>query len=84
MVEFKGTNWESLILRYQHNLNGKKEMDIIAFSNTLRNLLEKKSNNVWHQKYFNKYLEESINPMGLRIQIFPTLRNINPTLKKKW
>lgn len=86
MAEFQGTNWDSLISNYQSNFNDhdKREMEVIAISNSLRTLLERKSNNSWHQKYFNKYLEEGINPMGLRIQIFPTIHIISLTLKKKW
>lgn len=86
MVDFQGAGWDSLIQGFQHSFDQNKrlEMDHQAFSNSCKKLLERKSTNAWHQKYFNRYLEERMNPVGLRIQIIPTIENISQSLRRKW
>lgn len=50
----------------------------------MRNLLERKSMVHCHINYLNNYLAEIICPFGLRIQLFPHIRNNNSDFKKKW
>lgn len=38
----------------------------------------------WHKEYFDKYIESQVVPWGLRIQIFPNIRKVEPDLKIKW
>lgn len=53
------------------------------FSRFLR-MLEKKSRLFWNKWYFIKYTEDNISPWGLRIQIFPTITQLEPELKLEW
>lgn len=46
--------------------------------------MEKKTRLFWHGEYFNKYVENQVVPWGLRIQIFPNIRNVEPNVKKAW
>lgn len=46
--------------------------------------MEKKSALFWHIRSFQDYIKEKINPFGLRVQIFPTLEDMNPEFKTKW
>lgn len=54
------------------------------FFSRLQRMLEKKSRLFWNKWYFLKYTEENISPWGLRIQIFPTITQLEPEFKLEW
>lgn len=47
-------------------------------------MLERKSRLFWNKWYFSKYIDDNITPWGLRIQIFPTLFNVDLEFKAEW
>lgn len=58
--------------------------DLSSLFSCLTKILEKKSALHWHIESLGRYIREGINPIGLRIQIFPTLDNITKELKTNW
>lgn len=46
--------------------------------------MDKKVACFWHADTFDKYIQEGINPLGLCIQIFPMLEDVDPSFKSKW
>lgn len=50
----------------------------------LKTLVENKVSLFWQIENFKHYIQEDINPLGLRVQIFPTLDNLDTTFKKRW
>lgn len=50
----------------------------------LNRILEKKSALFWHIKSLDRYSKEKINPLGLRVQIFPNLDQISTECKREW
>lgn len=38
----------------------------------------------WHTRSFEDYIKEDIIPLGLRVQIFPTLEGLDSEFKTKW
>lgn len=54
------------------------------FFSRLQRMLERKSRLYWNKWYFSKYIEDNITPWGLRIQIFPTLHNVDLEFKTEW
>lgn len=60
----------------------KSDLTSLFFS--LTKVLEKKSALHWHIQSLDRYIQENINPIGLRIQIFPILDYISNDLKKNW
>lgn len=61
-----------------------EEEDLDGFIFKTRQLLERKSRLYWHTKFFDRYLENNINPWGLRVQVFPNIRDPNTEFKTKW
>lgn len=84
MADFCGEAWETKIQTSQTASNiSDSELDK-AFIR-LQRLLEKKVCTYWHKTYFEKYVEHQIVPWGLRIQIFPNIKQkITDPLKKSW
>lgn len=37
-----------------------------------------------YETQFDRYMEHNINPWGLRVQVFPNIRDPNPEFKTKW
>lgn len=80
---FRGKEFKTLMGKYREH--GQKEeqgseMNFMFFQ--LKRLVEKKM--FWQVENFEHYIQEDINPFGLRIQIFHTLENINIVFKKQW
>lgn len=50
----------------------------------LQRMLEKKARVYWNKWYFSKYLDDRIAPWGLRIQIFPTVSNLEQDFRTSW
>lgn len=75
-------NWEDKMTKFQHLANEAEDLDQF-FLNT-KALLEKKSRLFWQIKFFEKYEDYKINPWGLRIQIFPNIREPSSELKTRW
>lgn len=46
--------------------------------------MEKKLLLFWHIKSFQDYIKNNINPLGLRVQIFPTLEDLDTEFKLIW
>lgn len=57
---------------------------MIACFSQLSRVVEKKAHLLWHIEGFEQYIREDLNPLGLRIQIFPTFENIEDSIKTKW
>lgn len=48
------------------------------------NLLKKNSHLYWHIQYFKSYITEKVCPLGLWIQMFPTIKDPSPDFRKSW
>lgn len=48
------------------------------------NLLKRKSHLHWHIEYFKQYVREETCPLGLKIQLFPTINDPFSTFKTCW
>ncbi|XP_040183709.1 uncharacterized protein LOC120916831 [Rana temporaria] len=85
-MDFVGTAWSGLMTEFQTSYNGtnKDVDDLRLFFGKLKYLLKKKSNLYWHMEFFKEYIKENISPMGLRIQMFPTIKNASQDLKNSW
>lgn len=70
----------------QRSYQGKEQVtsDLSSLFFSLTKVLEKKSALHWHIQSQERYIREDINPIGLRIQIFPILDNITKDLKNNW
>lgn len=61
-----------------------EEEDLDGFFFKIKQLLERKSGLYWHTKLFDRYMEQNINPWGLRVQVFPKVRDPTPEFQTKW
>lgn len=86
MGDLLGENWEDLMSTIQSNYQLKEQVktDLISLFHSLTKALEKKCALHWHIQSFERYIQENINPIGLRIQIFPMVDHISDNLKKNW
>lgn len=73
--------WDSLMSKLQLST---EEEDLDGFFFKTKLLLERKSRLFWHNRFFERYIEHNINPWGLRVQIFPNIRETSPEFKSKW
>lgn len=64
--------------------NVKSDEEIKTFLDQMFNLLKKKSHLYWHTEYFKQHIREDTCPLGLRIQLFPTIKEPSPTFKTSW
>lgn len=58
--------------------------EITALFAHLKKLLEHKSRFYWHSHFFQSYIDNKVVSLGLRIQIFPTLKNPLNVLRTEW
>lgn len=77
----KADHWDNLMNKLQLS---SEEEDLEGFINKTRQLLEKKSRLYWHSKFFDRYRDNNINPWGLRVQVFPNIRDPSSDFKRKW
>lgn len=85
MASYCGNAFEGLmdhIHKSQNASSGGLSME--RFFLRLQRMLKKKSRLFWNKWYFLKYTEENISPWGLRIQIFPTITQLESEFKLKW
>lgn len=84
-MDVLGTAWMDFMSTIQAScLTGQKfEDESKVFLDRMFNLLKKKSHLHWHIQYFEQYIKE-VCPLGLRIQIFPTIRDPSLDFKKHW
>lgn len=64
--------------------NQQSEDETKTFLDRMFNLLKKKSHLYWHIQYFESYITEKVCPLGLRIQMFPTIKDPSPDFRKSW
>lgn len=38
----------------------------------------------WHIQSFGEYMRDDLNPLGLRVQIFPSIENVDSSFKLAW
>lgn len=86
MGDLQGGEWEEFMANIQRSYEGKEQVtsDLSSLFSSLTKILEKKSALHWHIESLGRYIREGINPIGLRIQIFPMVDNISKELKKNW
>lgn len=86
MSKFQAEEWANLMLGYETDFEqgDKIETEITSLVHKLNRVLEKKSAILWHTKTFDRYIKENINPLGLRVQIFPNSDQISHGCKKEW
>ncbi|XP_077325619.1 uncharacterized protein LOC143960693 [Lithobates pipiens] len=86
MNMFQGHEWDTLMLGYETEFekNDRADTEITTLTSKLMKLLEKKSALFWHIKSFDRYNKEKINPLGLRVQIFPNVDSISSECKTEW
>lgn len=86
MADFTGKSWDTLITSFEHRWDKEDKSNITlndAFF-SLQKLLERKSMVFWHMRSLERYILAQIRPFGLRIQLFPNIRNIGDEFKQKW
>lgn len=85
-AEFCGQAWGDFAskLQKEYGQNKSRESELTFLFSGLTKWLEKKSLIYWHFKTFEEYIREDLNPLGLRIQIFPSFENLNSTFKTSW
>lgn len=83
---FLGQDWETLMQQYLDKFgdNDRTEAEISSLFFKLAKNLEKKSSFFWHVRSFQDYIKSNLNPLGLRIQIFPTLEDLDAAFKSTW
>lgn len=86
MAEFCGQAWDDFAskLQREYGQNKSRESELTFLFSGLTKWLEMKSLIYWHIKSFEEYIREDLNPLGLRVQIFPSFENINSTFKTTW
>lgn len=86
MAFFNGVAWDTFITDIQTQYLGPgNAREIITFQlYRLHRVLQRKSALFWHSTYLGKYIDNSIVPFGLRIQIFPNIPTVRDTLKSRW
>lgn len=62
----------------------KQKVQLDEIYNSVKILLERKTNVYWHTTYLEKYIEESIVPFGLRLRLLPHFKKPSETFKAKW
>lgn len=82
---FTGDDWESLMEGYLKKFGDNEQIDseISSLFFRLSETLEKKSLMFWHVKSFRDYIRDNITPLGLWVQIFPTLDDLDTDLKQR-
>lgn len=83
---FLGQDWETLMQQYLDKFGDtdRTEAEISSLFFKLTKNSEKKSSFFWHIRSFQEYMKSNINPLGLRIQIFPTLEDLDATFRSTW
>lgn len=83
MNNFQEDEWANLMSSYKTDFEQGDRVKTLVSSlfQKLNRVLEKKSALFWHVKSYSK---EKINPLGLRVQIFPNLDQISTECKKEW
>lgn len=86
MSKFVGADWASLMSEYENffEQGDQIELSISSLFQKLTKVLERKSALFWHVKTFDRYIEEQINSVGLRVQIFPNADLISDECKTEW
>lgn len=86
MDNFSGNIWKSRMTNYKQKWGevDKSEIELNNFFFSLRELLQKKSTIYWHAMFLEDYIMENMAPYGLRLQLFPNLRDIKEDFKRKW
>ncbi|XP_040193145.1 uncharacterized protein LOC120926910 [Rana temporaria] len=67
-----------------HGAKEAKGSEMTALFSQLKILVEKKVAMFWQVENFEHYIREEINPLGLRVQIFPTFEDMDNMFKKRW
>lgn len=84
-MDVLGTAWGGLYVHHSGQLTDhKNEDDIKVFLDRMFNLLKRKSHLHWHTKYCELYIKEKVCPLGLRMKVFPTIRDPPLDPKKLW
>lgn len=83
-MDVLGTDWVGFMsnLKTACLNDHKTEDDIQTFFAKMFKLLKRKSHLHWHIEYFKMYVSENICPLGLRGQIFPTIKDPSVDFKK--
>lgn len=86
MSNFQGDEWVNLMSGYETDFEQGDRVKTLISSlfQKLNKVLEKKSALFWHVKSLDRYIKEKINPLGLRVQVFPNLDQTSTDLKKEW
>lgn len=80
---FKGKEFDTLMGQYRkHGLKEARGSEMNSLFLQLKTLVENKVSLFWQVKNFEHYIQEDINPFGLRVPIFPTLDNLDTIFKK--
>lgn len=67
---------------FQARYSPDSELSSLFFH--LKKTLERKSSLFWHIQAFDRYIKADINPVGLWVQIFPTISSTDNVFKKAW
>lgn len=62
----------------------RNDVELNETFDSVKTLLEKKSNVYWHSTYLEKYIAESLVPYGLRLKLFPHFKKPSNSFRAKW
>lgn len=86
MAKLYSLSWNDFTIKLQQDFDQNESCvsELSFLFSGLTKWLEKKSLLHWHIKSFEEYIRDDLNPLGLRVQIFPTFDNLDPIFKLAW
>lgn len=83
---FQGKEWDNLMAGFSKDYSQKSssQSEISSLFFQLGKIVDKKVACFWLADTFDSYIQEDINPLGLRIQISPMLEDVDSTFKTNW
>lgn len=86
-MDVLGTVWSGFMTQIQTACltnSTRSDEEVKTFLDRMLNLLKHKSHLHCHTEYFKQYINEGVYPLGLRIQLFPTVKDPSPAFKSSW
>lgn len=76
-LDLHGTAWTGFMSNIQSSVETckKDDGDLALYIGRIQGLLKRKSHFYWHIDYFQKYIEDDVNPQGLRLNTSSTIKN---------
>lgn len=85
-MDFVGNAWLGYINDVQASCltDTGQEIGLNHYITKMKKLMKQKSNLHWHVDFLQQYARESLSPVGLRVQVFPSFQNVSTEFKTAW